>query len=144
MNAEERTLMAVVERSDRTKTPSISPFKGATLMVLRFLFINGQGYPTQIARHCKITAARSCQVLKDLEKKGVVQSTCKEENCRYCDATGRKNYGTQAADCIYCKGSGTLKEKTYPLVYRIAEKSKPAVFNVFNAIYEISLHQQKA
>lgn len=143
MQSEERTLMEFVERNARTKTPSISPFKGATLLVLRFLFINNTGYSAQIARHCKITAARACQVLKELEEKGVVTSTSKVSDCNYCAGTGRKNYGTQAAECIYCRGNGKLTEKTYPLVYRIAETAKPAVFNVFNAIYEISLAQHR-
>ncbi len=142
-NAKEATLMQVVERNARAKTPSISPFKGATLLALRFLFINGQGYPAQIARHCHITAARACQVLKELEEKGVVCNSTKVQDCGYCMATGRKNYGTQAAECIYCRGTGKLQEKTYPLLYRITEEAKPAVFNVFNAIYEIGLHQHK-
>ncbi len=143
MLAQEKTMLEMVERSTRSKTPNISPFKGATLMVLRFLFINGSGYPAQIARHCQITSARACQVLKDLEGKDIVASSSKVQDCGYCAGTGRKNYGTQAAGCIYCHGKGKLAEKTYPIVFRISEGAKPALLNVFNAIYEIGLHQNK-
>lgn len=124
------------------KTPSISPFKGATLLVLRFLYINKSGYASQIAKHCQITAARACQVLKELEGKGLVESTTREADCRYCAGTGRKNYGTQSASCIYCDG-GKTKEKTYPLFYRISESAKPALAGMFNAIYEISAQQKE-
>ncbi|MFH1199570.1 MAG: helix-turn-helix domain-containing protein [Candidatus Micrarchaeota archaeon] len=119
------------------RTPSISPFKGATLLVLRFLYINKSGYASQIARHCQITAARACQVLKEMELKGLVESTTTEKDCRYCAGTGRKNYGTQSAGCIYCE-NGKTTEKTYPLFYRITDSAAPAVAGVFNAIYEIS------
>ncbi|MFH1107354.1 MAG: helix-turn-helix domain-containing protein [Candidatus Micrarchaeota archaeon] len=119
------------------RTPSISPFKGATLLVLRFLYINNSGYASQIAKHCGVTAARACQVLKDLEGKALVESTSRETDCRYCAGTGRKNYGTQSASCIYCE-NGRTKEKTYPLFYRITDSSRPAVAGMFNAIYEIS------
>ncbi|MFH1257328.1 MAG: hypothetical protein ABIG96_04605 [Candidatus Micrarchaeota archaeon] len=122
----------------KPKTPSIAPFRGATLTVLRYLFINGNGYSAQIAKHCKITAARSCQVLNELEGKGIIESSNKEGDCTYCAGTGRKNYGTAVAQCIYCTGSGKLKVKTYPIVYRISENSRPAIFNIFNAIYEIN------
>ncbi len=124
----------------RPKTPNIAPFKGATLLVLRYLFINGHGYSAQIAKHCKITAARSCQILQELERKGIIESSNKNGDCSYCAGTGRKNYGTAVALCIYCSGSGKLKEKTYPIIYRISEKARPAIFNIFNAIYEINMH----
>ncbi len=124
----------------KPRTPNISPFKGATLLVLRYLFINGSGYSAQISKHCKITAARSCQILQELESKGIIDSSNRSGDCSYCAGTGRKNYGTSIAHCIYCSGSGKLKEKTYPIVYRIAEKARPAIFNIFNAIYEINAH----
>ncbi|MFH0971124.1 MAG: helix-turn-helix domain-containing protein [Candidatus Micrarchaeota archaeon] len=124
----------------KPKTPSIAPFKGATLLILRFLFINGNGYSAQIAKHCSITAARSCQILQELERKGIIESSNKKGDCTYCAGTGRKNYGTAVAQCIYCAGTGKLKEKTYPIVYRIAENARPAIFSIFNAIYEINMH----
>ncbi|HLC48682.1 MAG TPA: hypothetical protein VJI13_06420 [Candidatus Norongarragalinales archaeon] len=124
----------------KPKAPNISPFRGATLLVLRYLFINGNGYSAQIAKSCKITAARSCQILNDLERKGIIGSSNKSGECGYCAGTGRKNYGTASAQCIYCSGSGKLKEKTYPVIYRISENARPALFNIFNAIYEINMH----
>ncbi|MFH1751078.1 MAG: hypothetical protein ABH863_05340 [Candidatus Micrarchaeota archaeon] len=124
----------------KPKAPSISPFKGATLLVLRYLFINGSGYSAQIAKSCKITAARSCQILQELEAKSIIESSNKTGNCSYCAGTGRKNYGTASAQCIYCAGSGKFKEKTYPIIYRIAENARPAIFSIFNAIYEINMH----
>ena len=134
-------LVAVIERTEvvKAKTPNISPFKGATLMVLRYLFINGSGYSAQIAKQCKLTPARVCQVVADLEGKGLIGSSSKVMDCSYCASTGRKNYGTKYAECIYCAGSGKLKEKTYPIIYRIRDESKPAVASVFNAIYEINM-----
>jgi hypothetical protein len=123
-----------------TRTPSVSPFRGATLLVLRFLYINKSGYASQIAKHCQITAARACQVLKELEAKGLAESTSHEADCRYCAGTGRKNYGTQSASCIYCE-AGKTREKTYPLFYRIPEAAQPALAGMFNAIYEISAQQ---
>ncbi len=136
---------AAAETAVLVRTPSISPFKGATLLVLRFLYINHSGYASQIAKHCSITAARACQVLKELEGKGLVESTTREADCRYCAGTGRKNYGTQSASCIYCE-NGRATEKTYPLFYRITDSAKPALAGMFNAIYEISAQQpqQKA
>jgi hypothetical protein len=122
----------------KPKTPNISPFKGATLLVLRHLFINGQGYSAQIAKSCKITAARSCQILGELEQKGIIESSNKSGDCSYCAGTGRKNYGTAVAECLYCTGTGKLKVKTYPIIYHISENARPAIFNIFNAIYEIN------
>jgi hypothetical protein len=122
----------------KPKAANISPFKGATLLILRHLFINGHGYSAQIAKSCKITAARSCQILGDLEGKGIVESSNKSGDCSYCAGTGRKNYGTASAQCIYCTGTGKLKVKTYPIIYRISEKARPSIFNIFNAIYEIN------
>lgn len=130
----------LAEMAFRPKAPSIAPFKGATLLVLRYLFINGQGYSAQIAKSCKITAARSCQILKELEGKGIIGSSNKSGDCGYCAGTGRKNYGTASAQCIYCAGSGKFKQKTYPIIYRIADNARPAIFNIFNAIYEINMH----
>ncbi len=133
---------AAAEAAVAVRTPSISPFKGATLLVLRFLYINKSGYASQMAKHCNITAARACQVLKDLEGKGLVESTTRESDCRYCMGTGRKNYGTQSASCIYCE-NGRTTEKTYPLFYRITDSAKPALAGMFNAIYEISARQKE-
>jgi len=139
---EETRILQIQEIADRMevkgKSPSISPFKGATLTVLRFLFINGEGYSSQIAKLSKLTPARVCQVLKELEGKGIVGSSSKISDCGYCAGTGRKNYGTKAAECIYCVGSGKLKEKSYPVIYRIEERSKNAIYNIFNAIYDIN------
>lgn len=130
----------LAEMAFKPKAPNISPFKGATLLVLRYLFINGNGYSAQIAKSCKITAARSCQILKDLEAKNIIESSNRSGDCGYCAGTGRKNYGTASAGCIYCAGTGKFKEKTYPIIYRIAENARPAIFNIFNAIYEINMH----
>lgn len=127
----------------KTKVPSIAPFRGASLLVLRFLYINGSGYPAQIAKHCGITSARACQVLQDLELKGIAESSTREGECTYCTGTGRKNYGTSVAQCIYCEGSGRLRHKTYPVIYRVSEHSKTAVQSVFNAIYEINMIQKE-
>ncbi|MEK6954581.1 MAG: hypothetical protein AABX01_06220 [Candidatus Micrarchaeota archaeon] len=130
----------LAEMAFKPKAPNISPFKGATLLVLRYLFINGNGYSAQIAKHSKITAARSCQVLGELETKGIIESSNKSGDCSYCAGTGRKNYGTASAQCIYCAGTGKFKQKTYPIIYRIAENARPALFSIFNAIYEINMH----
>ncbi|MBI5224798.1 hypothetical protein HY989_02920 [Candidatus Micrarchaeota archaeon] len=137
---DESVALQLAEMAFKPKTPNVSPFKGATLMVLRYLFINGNGYSAKIAKHCKITSARSCQVLNELDSKGIIESSNKTGDCSYCMGTGRKNYGTAVASCIYCQGLGKLKEKTYPIVYRISEKARPAIFSIFNAIYEININ----
>ena len=87
----------LAEMAFKPKIPNVSPFKGATLMILRYLFINGSGYSAKIAKHSKITSARACQVLNDLDSKGIIESSNKTGDCGYCIGTGRKNYGTASA-----------------------------------------------
>lgn len=77
-------------------------------------------------------------MLNELEGKGIIESSNRSGDCTYCAGTGRKNYGTAVAQCIYCSGSGRLKEKTYPIIYNISERARPAIFSIFNAIYEIN------
>ena len=123
--------------------PSIGPFNGTRLLLLRFLMVNKVGYASQIAKYCKITTARASQILKELEALKIVESTSREMDCRYCNSTGRKNFGTKQGICIFCKGTGRMKEKTYPLFYRISGNCEKALLDIFKGISSITLNVAK-
>ena len=80
-----RSVISALHKGLRRQLYSVSSFSMTELETIRFLIRNDELLPTELAALTKIKTQSMSQILKKLEKDGVIQKTaCKED--------GRKTY----------------------------------------------------
>ncbi len=106
--------------------------KDTRYKVLKFLYNDGPSYSARIAHYLKISTARACQVLKELERGGLIKSNSDYMKCKICEGTGRAGHDP-ARRCLICKGEGVVFVKSYPVFYEVAPEMRERLLRLFVA-----------